>query len=70
MSKYAGGVAYHSKGSLKGAIYGFLPMRLGLFNENLQYRELNDLGRIKKIRLWFLVWGLKLRFNLGVMQGH
>ena len=70
MSKYAGGVAYHNKRSLKGTIYGFLPMRLGLFNENLQYRELNDLGRIKKIRLWFLVWGLKLRFNLGVMQGH
>ncbi len=70
MSKYAKGVAYHNKRSIRATIYGFLPMRLGLFKENLQYRDLNDLGLSKKIKLWLLVWGLKLRFNLGVMQGH
>ncbi len=70
MSKYAEGVAYHSNRSRKSSFYGFLPMRLGLFNENLKYRNLDHLGLIKKIRLWFVVWGLKIRFNLGVIQGR
>jgi glycosyltransferase involved in cell wall biosynthesis len=69
MSKYASGVAYHQKRSLEAILFGFLPMRLNLFHENLKYRRLDEISPIKKIRLWFLIWGLKLRFNLAVMQG-
>lgn len=70
MSKYARGVAYHNKRSIKSTFFGFMPMRLSLFNANLKYRRLDHISTIKKVRLWFLIWGLKLHFTIGVMQGR
>ena len=70
MSKYARGVAYHHKRSIKSTIFGFLPMRPSLFTANLKYRRLDHISPIKKLRLWFLIWGLKLHFTIGVMQGQ
>ena len=70
MSKYAAGVAYHHKRTIKSSFFGFLPMRLSLFTANLKYRKIDHISPIKKVRLWFLIWGLKLHFNFGVMQGQ
>ena len=70
MSKYATGVAHHEPRGIKAILFGFMPMRPTLFKQNLRYRNLDDLNLVDKIRLWFLIWRLKIHFNLGVMQGH
>ena len=70
MKKYAKGVVAHGNSSVRQTLFGFLPMRWELFHDVLDYREMDGLSIMNKVRLWFLVWSVKIQFAINLMQAQ
>ncbi len=70
MKKYAKGVVAHGNSSVRQILFGFLPMRWGLIHDILDDREIDGLFIKNKVRLWFLVWSVKIHFAINFMRAQ
>ena len=70
MRKYAKGVVKHKNITLKQILSGFFPMRPLLFLDNLAYRNMQDLTIVNKLKLWIILWQLKVYYTAYIIQAQ